>query len=515
MPDRPAILRTLRSRVIAVVVAFGLVVSAVLAFAVHLAHDSYSLELRRARATHFLDSVTSMYGDLLPLARLDRAQLEARFRRLVLSDPSTRLYLLDSRGRILAGSHQPAPVGDFVRTAPLLRALREPSDGALRADDPDEPGRLARFAVSPIAEDGRIAGYLYLVLGDGQAAAAEAAGLGYAKRTATLVGAGALGSGLILSVVILAIITLPLKRLTGLIESLRSRGFEASSGPQGLPRWGERNDEIGRLSRAFTDLYDRLKAQHDQLRALDAARREWIAAVSHDLRTPLTSLIGHLETLLLHAERVAPSERRSYLAVALENARQLNRLSTALLDLARLEDERFVLTNELIAPGELLDDIARRFRKDARDQGIVIEAQYPERLPLVEGDSALLERAIGNLVDNAIRFSPAKATIAINASATDGRVVISIADEGPGVDPQDLPRLFDRFFQAKAHREGRGHCGLGLAIVKRVCELHGGHVVAANRDGHGAIFELILPARGRAASPLALRLEHPRESLAG
>ena len=230
-----------------------------------------------------------------------------------------------------------------------------------------------------------------------------------------------------------------------------------------------------------------------RVRRMDATRRDWVASISHDLRTPLTSLTGHLETVILRGERLSEAERERFLQVALKNAQHLDRLSASLFDFARLDSDAVRLEKAPTQLGELIDDIAQRFTPAAETRGVRIECSYPEILQLVAVDAALIERAIANLMENALRHTPVGGTIRLIAQPRNDGIELIVTDTGAGIAPADVAKVFERFFQGSQQREGHGHAGLGLAIVKRVAELHQGHVRASNLPQGGACFTLWLP----------------------
>jgi len=173
-------------------------------------------------------------------------------------------------------------------------------------------------------------------------------------------------------------------------------------------------------------------------------------------------------------------------------------------DLAKLDEPEFGLRTEAVDAGELLDDIAVRFAERAARQGVALRAATPSGEgggPRAELDVELFERAVANLVDNALKFCPRGSTVTLAAETRDGRVEVSVADDGPGIPAADLPQLFDRFYQSRptvAPATAEGGRGLGLAIVKRIAELHGGDAAVESVLGRGTRVVLTLPA---ASSP--------------
>jgi two-component system sensor histidine kinase BaeS len=185
--------------------------------------------------------------------------------------------------------------------------------------------------------------------------------------------------------------------------------------------------------------------------------------------------------------------RIRYFDAAMQNAGHLRRLTDSLAEIGRLDSPDLRASPEPIALGEFLDDVAARFRVRADDAKIGLSVDYPEGLPLVQLDAALMERALSNLLDNALRFTPASGQVRVNVIHLGQSVRIEVLDTGPGVSLEDQPRVFERFFQGSRHREQRGSSGLGLAIVRRIAELHGGKAGLTSLPSAGAQFWIELP----------------------
>jgi signal transduction histidine kinase len=240
------------------------------------------------------------------------------------------------------------------------------------------------------------------------------------------------------------------------------------------------------------------------LRRLDHFRREGVSNLSHDLRSPLTATVACLETL--DGRWVGDLQRaddRRLVEVALRNTRNAARLVQSLGDLAKLDEPQFKLNAELVDAGELLDDICLRFAERAAQQGVLLRAEHgadSEVAPFAMLDVELFERAVANLVDNALKFCPPGAAITLAAAVVQDVVQVRVSDTGPGIAAADLPQLFDRFYQSRqtvAPATGEGGKGLGLAIVKRIAELHGGQVAVSSTLGQGSRVTLAVPGGRR------------------
>jgi two-component system, OmpR family, sensor kinase len=216
--------------------------------------------------------------------------------------------------------------------------------------------------------------------------------------------------------------------------------------------------------------------------------RRFVAEASHELRTPLASLKTELE-LALRRPRTG-DELRAAVASAAEETDWLSLLADDLLVLARSDEAELGLGSEPVGVPELLETVARRFGARAAEAGRKLGVRAPRELVLT-GDRLRLEQALGNLVDNALRYGAGDVQLA--AGRTEGAVELSVADEGSGFPTEFLPRAFERFTRAEDARV-RGAAGLGLALVEAIVRAHGGTAAAANRPGGGAVVTLVLPA---------------------
>jgi len=311
---------------------------------------------------------------------------------------------------------------------------------------------------------------------------------------------GVVAFSTLVAVLIIVSVTRPLQRLTDAVATLSQRGLD--DGPAGAPQVvlpPATRDEFGQLTAAFVMLIDICRSQWGELRRLDHFRREGVSNLSHDLRSPLTATAACLETLDGRwAADPARADDRRLVEIALRNTRNAARLVQSLGDLAKLDEPEFKLHTEVVDAGELLDDIRVRFAERAAQQGVELQAAHDAgaTAPFAALDIELFERAVANLVDNALKFCPQGARILLSAEVIDGRVQVSVADTGPGIAPADLPHLFDRFFQSRqsvAPATGEGGKGLGLAIVKRIVELHDGAVSVSSAVGTGTKVVLSVP----------------------
>ena len=227
------------------------------------------------------------------------------------------------------------------------------------------------------------------------------------------------------------------------------------------------------------------------LRRADQIRRDFVANVSHELRTPLTAVRGYVEALL-DMETTAPSRR--FLEIVARHTLRMERLVKDLLRLARLDAGQEALDRATISLESLVAGVATELEADLAARRMQLVVTAGPGASTVTGDPAKLHDALRNLVENAVRHGAEGTDITIAARRDGDALVIEIADRGPGIPPQDLQRIFERFYRVdRARTRDDGGTGLGLAIVKHLIGLHGGTVTAANRDGGGAVFTVRLP----------------------
>jgi signal transduction histidine kinase len=259
-------------------------------------------------------------------------------------------------------------------------------------------------------------------------------------------------------------------------------------------------DEVSSLARTFNRMAEDLDARATALSASDRARRQLLADVSHELMTPLTAIRGYTETLGMSDLQLDEPTRERYLAIIGEETRKLEELIGDLLDLARLEGGGGTLDFKDVAISELFGRVVDRHGPTIRDRQITVVPRIEPADLGVRGDPQRLEQALQNLASNALRHTPEGGTIELGASIGADGVHIRVADSGPGIPTEHLPRVFDRFYKVDPSRSVSSTAsgsGLGLSIVQAIVERHGGRITASNGAKGGAIFEIVLPAQVR------------------
>ncbi|HJS27134.1 MAG TPA: ATP-binding protein [Actinomycetota bacterium] len=246
----------------------------------------------------------------------------------------------------------------------------------------------------------------------------------------------------------------------------------------------ESRDEVGQLAVAFNRM-------SSELESLERLRRDLVANVSHELKTPISALRAHLENLLDGVERPDPET----LQVMLAQSERLGRLVDQLLELSRLESGDVPLDRGSVELAPLVAEVLSEIEVARPDRRVRLADAVPEDIPPLFADRERVHQVLFNLLDNAVRFTPAGGRVTVSASGHNGSVDVAVADTGPGISPEDLPRVFERFYRVDRSRSrDDGGTGIGLAIARSVVEAHGGRIWAESQPGQGSTFTFELPA---------------------
>lgn len=426
---------------------------------------------------------------LIADGRPDQARIDALFSHLMAVNPNIEVYLLDAEGRVLQASPEVGtPVRGRIDLAPV-RALLAGGDLPLPGEDPLHAQGMEIFSAAPIRDArGDVRGYVYIVLlNDMYRGMVAEAWQGFVLRSAGWIAAFAVLAALAAGLVAFALITRRLRRLTHDVEGFADANGHGSE----LAPLATTGDEIDRLATSFGAMRARLQAQMQELQRQDELRRELVANVSHDLRTPLTSMQGYLETLVRMDPALSREEQREYLEIAVRQSHRVSRLAQQLFELARLECEETLPRPELFSIGELVQDIAQKYALTTQDKALQLRTEVEPGQLFVRADIGMIERVISNLMDNAIRHTPERGEILLQAGLRDRGVEVCVSDTGQGIAAEHLPGLLQRDSPLRQMATRRGG-GLGLLIANRILDLHGSRMQAASRLGEGTRISFVL-----------------------
>jgi len=290
---------------------------------------------------------------------------------------------------------------------------------------------------------------------------------------------------LIVSQIVAKRLTKPLTEIAEMVKEIKAGNLD-----QKLPV--RSNDEIGRLAELINEMTDKLKEDIEQLKKLERVRSEFLGNVSHELRTPIFSLKGFIETLLEGAVD-DPAVNRRFLEKAYHHANRLDTLLSDLIEISRIESGEMKMSFRYVDAVSILKNLIADFSDSAakRKQNLLVET--PDHEVLVLGDKDRLRQALGNIVDNAIKYSPEGATTTVRLIEAERTATISISDAGPGIEDVHLSRIFERFYRVDKTRSREvGGTGLGLAIAKHIVEAHSSKISVTSEMGEGTTFSFEL-----------------------
>jgi signal transduction histidine kinase len=488
--------RSLYSKLAAVLTGLFCLVGLAIIVVTMYSADMYQQEVNQRLNSKLADHIVAERL-LMRENRVNQEALEDIFHMLMVINPSIEIYLLDTAGTILAFSAAPDRVKrKRIDLGPVRNLLAGHATLPVSGDDPRSIGGKKVFTAARIPEQGELQGYLYVILGgetyDGVVQKLKAS---YILQLSTwMIFAGmlfALAAGLVL----FASLTGRLKRLANAMDAFRSGTGQAQI--KFLPQISShRADEIDRLGSTFTHMSARIEDQMEQLQRADATRRELIANVSHDLRTPLATLQGYIETLLLKEDSLGPEERRSYLQTAIKHCERLSKLVSELLELAKLDSSDIRVEREPFNLSELAHDVVQKFQLKAAEKQIALSTKIEEDPPFVNADIGLIERVLENLIENALQNTPRGGAINLVLTPQNEDVTIQVNDTGCGIPPEELAHIFDRFYQLdKSRKSGQNHSGLGLAITQKILKLHDRSINVVSALGSGTTFSFQLPVQ--------------------
>jgi len=414
---------------------------------------------------------------------------------MMVLNPMVEIYLLDASGKILAYFLNPAEriVRTIVDIAPLQAFVQSSGHRLSLGEDPRSATRSRPFSAAPL-QMGADQGYVYIILGgERYDASLRMIRDSYYLRAGIVAFFLALGATVIAGLSLFFFLT---RRLTSLSDAVRD--FEKGDLTRRVVIRGR--DELGALGRSFNEMASTIAADVEKIRLTERMRRDLIGNISHDLRSPLASIQGYLETMVLKDPQLSAEERRAYLRVSLRNTAHLQRLVEELLELAKLDARQVQLRTEPLQIAELAQDVALKLAPEAQGAGISLTVEPGGDLPLVTGDVGMIERVLTNLIENALRFTPAGGAVRAILDGEPQAVRVTVADTGSGIAPEDLPHVFERFYRADKSRDRTsGGAGLGLAIARQIVELHGSSLEVQSRPGEGARFSFVLSAAASGA----------------
>ena len=402
---------------------------------------------------------------------------------------SIEVYLLDTSGEILYSvvlDHSDNAPVQRVSLEPIHQFIEDKGEKYILGDDPRDPAKQKIFSAAPFNINGKT-GFIYIILAGQQF---EITSDNLLTQYFVKLGIGATLLTMLFAAVIALLsiwfLTKNLRLITGTVRKFRQGDLNVR-----IPN-PEKSD-IAIFAQAFNEMADTIVSNIDKMKSVDGLRRELIANVSHDLRTPLAILKGYVETMQMKKDSLTASEMDEYLQITHENVDKLSNLINQLFEYSKLEAEQVSPVKEPFSITELSHDLIAKFKVIAGQKQIELVLDNPSENSIVFADLSLVERALQNLIENAIKFTLPKGKVVLSIKRKDKNVEINITDTGTGIPLSEQPYIFDRYKQVEKNTRKQGY-GLGLAIVKKIMDLHDTTITVLSKPKEGSSFIFNLPA---------------------
>ncbi len=448
--------------------------------------NNYSIEVNQKLNWELAATTVDLIKPKFQNGTVNKEAIADIMHSMMVINPSLEVYLIDPEGKILSYVAPEKVVKlDKVSLEPIESFFTNIKHNLILGDDPRNPGEKKTFSAAKVIDQGKLTGYIYIVLASQE----------YVSAAQMVIGSYILGLS-IRSIIIILIISALVglffiwfitKKLNAIVLGIRE--FQSGNFNARIPV--KNQDELDNIGLVFNEMAGTISKNIRELKETDEFRKELISNVSHDLRTPVASIQGYAETLLLKKDRIAPEEQTKYLEIIYSSCERLKTLVSELFELSKLQTNQVKLNPEPFSIAELVSDIANKYRIISQKKGISINAFVPKENTIVEADILLIDRVLQNLIDNAIRFCREGDYINIEIhSQGEGKIEVKIADSGEGINADELPFIFERYYKGKKYSESTG---LGLAIVKKIIDLHHSDIQVFSQPGKGTTFTFQLP----------------------
>ncbi len=459
---------------------------------IYLSNNYFHETTQRLHANLAQDLIDEKFVDQSPIdssGTVNKALFGDIMHDMMAVNRAIEVYLLDMDGHVqysvVLDHDAPETNQKKVSLLPIEEFIAANGEGYILGDDPKNITNKQVFSVAKF-EKGGTEGYIYIIL----------AGEDYLNTRELLFGSYALKLGLgTLLVTLLFAAILGILSVWYLTKNLRELVYAAKRFQQGDLKYRIQDaakSDLAGVTTVYNEMADTILSDIEKIKSLEKLRQELIANISHDLRTPLAIIQGYIETLQMKDEVLSPKQRAEYLKTINSSGERLSKLITQLFEYSKLEANQIEPQKEPFLISELANDVHRNYQVLAEQKNINLKLEMDEGIPLVFADISLVERAIQNLMDNALKFTPENGEVFVRIVPNKENVEITIKDSGPGIQKENQALIFERYRQTKTGRQKEG-AGLGLAIVKKIMELHNASIKVWSKPNEGTAFSFSLP----------------------
>lgn len=411
------------------------------------------------------------------------------FHDVMVINPSIEVYLLDKEGKILTFyAPNKKVVLEYIPLDPVNEFIKTGGSKMVMGHDPKNERAEKTFSAAEVYEDSVLMGYIYVILEGEQYENASQLLLGsYIVRLAVRSMTITFIAAAIISMLALTVITRNVRRVVQDVRKFKEGDLSSRIKIKG-------KTELNEFGDAFNDMADTIVQNIKDMKTMDNLRRDLIANVSHDLRTPLATIQGYIETIMMKSDTLSDEERKNYLNTIFSSAERLKNLVSELFELSRLEAREKKPNPESFSIAELVQDIQQKNLVIAEAKKIVLKLEFSPDLPFVYADIGMMEKVLQNLLDNAIKFTQDDGTITISMQPEKDFIIVCVSDTGKGISKEELPNIFDRYQQTdRGNIDENTGLGLGLAIVKKMLEVHDIKIDVQSNEGVGTSFIYRVP----------------------
>lgn len=421
--------------------------------------------------------------------KVNKEKLDNLMHSMMAVNPGIEVYLLDHTGKILSFVVLDKKVKlNKVSLEPINQFIKTNGKQYVLGDDPRNPGHYTIFSATQVITDGKLQGYVYIVLASEKYENIAHTLLGsYWLQISTKAFLVTLIFAFLIGLIVIAYLTKNLRTIMRTVNKFEKGDLSA--------RVPEKNTkgELAALAENFNNMADSIVRNINELKQVDTLRKELIANVSHDLRNPLAVIHGYIETMLIKDDTLSHDDREAYLKIVLGSSEKLKRLVSELFELSKLEAGQVKAKYEPFFINELLQDASQKAALFANQKGIQIHASIENQMPRVYADISMIERVVQNLLDNAVKYTPEKGWINLQLKKEEGVIQINIENSGDGISENDMKEIFNRYYKVDKEESKIEGTGLGLAIVKRILDIHNAPIKVYSKPFQSTTFTFNLP----------------------
>lgn len=453
----------------------------------HYVAEDYILEVNQKLYGGITENTVKEVKPLVN-GQVDKAAIQDIMHSMMVINPSVEVYLLDKEGGIITYVAPYKKIKlESVDLVPIKKFIGAGKDKPfIKGDDPRRPEQQNIFSAAPIMDNEELQGYVYTILASEEQMEVVSGLQGsymynLGKRMVWIT----LATAIILGLLAVWYLTRSLSGVIETVQRFKEGDYSARIAP-------EKSGDLVVLSDTFNGMADQIVENIEQLKSVENLRRELIANVSHDLRTPLSIMQGYVETLLMKNDSLPAVSRKKYLKTVLNSSGRLSKLITQLFEYSKLEAKQIEAKKEPFYIADLAQDVFIKYQLLAKEKQLDLALNMPKKVPMVFADVSLVERVIQNLMDNAIKFTPTKGKITLHLAPSLEGVLIKVEDTGKGISEEEQSVIFERYHKAGATKQNAG-AGLGLAIAKKILELHDATIRVQSKLNEGTAFMFQLP----------------------